>query len=35
MSGDVVEIGLSDTGGQNSNKIKARRINGVTKISGQ
>jgi len=35
MSGDVVEIGLTETGGSNSNKIKARRINAVTKINGQ
>lgn len=35
MSGDVVEIGLTETGGSNSNKIKARRINSVTKINGQ
>lgn len=35
MSGDVVEIGLTETGGQNSNKIKAKRINAVTKINGQ
>jgi hypothetical protein len=35
ISGDVVEISLSESGGSNSNKIKARRINAVTKITGQ
>lgn len=32
--GDAVEIGLTDVGNSNQNKVKAKRIDCVTKLTG-
>jgi len=34
MAGDALEIGLTETGSANANRIKAKKINAVTKITG-
>lgn len=34
IEGDVIQITLTENGGANSNLVKAKRINSVTKISG-
>jgi hypothetical protein len=34
LAGDAVEISLSESAGVNSNKVKAKRINSITKITG-
>jgi hypothetical protein len=34
MGGDVIEIGLNESGGINSNRIKAKKINEITRITG-
>jgi hypothetical protein len=35
LAGDAVEISLTESGGVNSNKVKAKRLNAITKITGQ
>ena len=35
MSGDAIEITIAESDGINRNLIKAKRINSVTKITGQ
>ena len=35
LAGDAIEISLTERCGVNSNKVKAKRINSITKITGQ
>ena len=35
LAGDAVEVTLSESGGVFSHRVKAKRLNAITKITGQ